>query len=279
MTIVRPELFALLCCPTCRADLTEMVSTLRCANGHLFPVVDGVPVFLDEGRDVAVRPEDHVSHQPAADLVAEFADIEGPWLHLGAGATETRVPGCVELETVVFRNTDVVADGACLPFRTGSLHGFLALNVFEHLPAPDRVIAEIDRVLVPGAPVVVQTAFLQPLHADPGHFFNATEGGIRQWFRDFTIDDVVIPANFQPVFAFAWQAADLLYWSTDGPRADLEKLTLGELAEFWTDPATRHGPVWDAFAALRPAGRRVLAAGFELRARSRGRYRFEGAES
>lgn len=273
MSLPRPELLTLLVCPRCGADVAEAVRSLRCTRGHLFPVVDGVPVFLDVGRDVPVRQDDHTSHQPGADLLDLFAGRPGPWLHLGAGATERRSPGAVELETAVFRNTDVVADGACLPLRTGSLHGFLALNVFEHLPDPDAVAAEVNRVLVPGSPVVVQTAFLQPLHADPGHFFNATEAGIRRWFRGFTVDEVSVPHNFHPVYALSWMASDLLYWSGPAERAELSALTVGELAGYWADPATRNGPVWEAFLRLPAERERVLAAGFELRARSRGEGR------
>ncbi len=269
MSLVKPELFALLQCPRCGEELEELISTLRCASGHLFPVVDGVPVFLDEGREIPVRPESHTSHQPTEELLAPFRDLDGPWLHLGAGASETRLPGSIELETVVFRNTDVVADGGHLPFRTGSLHGFLALNVFEHLPHPELVAAEVNRVLAPGSPVVIQTAFLQPLHADPGHFFNATEQGVRRWFRDFAVDAVTIPPNFHPVFALSWMANDLLYWGGKDQAAVWEKATLGELAAFWRDPSTRTGPLWEAFQAMAPAQQRILAAGFELRARSR----------
>lgn len=271
MSLVRPELLTLLICPRCGAELTEMVRTLRCAEGHLFPVVDGVPVFLESGRDIPVRPESHNSHQPSADLLSAFADAPGPWLHLGAGATEERHPGSIELETVIFRNTDVVADGAHLPFRTGVLHGFLAINVFEHLPDPEGVAAEVNRVLAPGSPVIIHTAFMQPLHADPGHFFNATEQGIRRWFREFKVEQVCIPPNFHPVYAFAWMASELLYGCPQRARDELEKVTIAELAEFWAEPTARHGSVWDAFAMLPDVRQRGLAAGFELRARSRRR--------
>lgn len=236
MSLVRPELLRLLCCPRCGEDLAEMVRTLRCAGGHLFPVVDGVPVFLETGRDVPVKPESHSSHQPPTDLLNLFADRPGPWLHLGAGATTEQFPGSIELETAVFRNTDVVADGANMPFRTGCLHGFLALNVFEHLPDPEAVASEVSRVLAPGSPVAIQTAFLQPLHADPGHFFNATEQGVRRWFRNFTVNEVTVPPNFHPVFTFAWLASELRYCSPPGERDKLEKLTIRELADFWADP-------------------------------------------
>jgi len=112
---------------------------------------------------------------------------------------------------------------------------------------------------------------MQPLHADPGHFFTATEQGIRRWFREFKVEQVCIPPNFHPVYAFAWMASELLYGCPQRARDELEKVTIAELAEFWAEPTARHGSVWDAFAMLPDVRQRGLAAGFELRARSRRR--------
>jgi SAM-dependent methyltransferase len=156
----------------------------------------------------------------------------------------------------------VVGDVHHLPFADGSLGGVLALNVFEHLADPARAAAELRRCLAPGSKVVIQTAFLQPLHADPYHFYNSTEVGIRRWFEHFRIDAVTVPANFNPVFAFSWLSSDLLWGS--GEPAVLANATLAEVAQFWRSPAARRGPLWDAFQQLPEPTQRVLAAGFEM---------------
>jgi SAM-dependent methyltransferase len=262
------ELLPVLACPTCRTGFRRMVDELTCRNGHTFPVVGGVPVFLPQGRGVQHRPGDHVSHQMSPEIAAVFVDLQGPWLHLGAGASAEHVPGSIELETVVFVNTDVVGDGAALPFATGSLSGCLALNVFEHLPRPQEVADEINRVLTPGAPLVVQTAFLQPLHSDPGHFFNATEQGVRQWFSGFDIEAVTVPDNMHPAFALSWIASDLLFWSPPELREELGAMTLAELAAQWSDPAARVGPSWESLWRFPAEHVDTLAAGFEIRARA-----------
>lgn len=273
----RPELLELLACPVCHGSLTERAAALRCGRGHAYPIVRGVPVFTECGREVEIRAEDHASNQPDPGAVSAFDASTHPWLHLGAGATDERLPGSIELEGAIFRHTDVVGDAARMPFRAQCIGGLLALNVFEHLADPARSAAEIDRVLRDGAPVVVQTAFLQPLHADPGHFYNTTEEGLRRWFASFDISSVSVPANFNPVFALAWMASDLLFWSTPDVRERFAEVKLGDLARLWATPEARTGPVWDDFMALPEKLSKILAAGFELRATRRPRAPLSGA--
>jgi SAM-dependent methyltransferase len=259
------EHLALLRCPDCRGELHRDggdEADMVCAQLHRWPIVHGVPVFSDEGRDVAVRPLEHESHQPTPELLRHLEGATKPWLHLGAGASAVPIPNSIELETVVFKHTHVVGDVHRLPFADASLGGVLALNVFEHLSDPDRAAAELRRVLAPGAKVVIHTAFLQPLHADPYHFYNTTETGLRRWFQDFDIDAVTVPGNFNPGYAFSWMASDLLFGSAENQ--SLANATVAQLSGFWRDPSTRVGPVWDAFQQLPDATQRILAAGFQM---------------
>jgi hypothetical protein len=261
-----PEVRSILRCPTCASPLDLSTLRARCRRGHRFPMVSGVPVFLAEGRTVERRPLDHPSNQAPSSYAGFFAGA-APWLHLGAGSTGEVLPGSIELETVVFRNTHVVGDVHRLPFADASLGGAMALNVFEHLEDPERAAAELRRVVRPGGLVLVQTAFLQPLHADPYHFYNATETGVRRWFRHFEDVEVGVPGNFNPAFALSWMASDLLHHAPGESRDALAGLTVADLASWWRDPGARSGPGWDAFMALPDAAQRVLAAGFEIRAR------------
>ena len=45
---------------------------------------------------------------------------------------------------------DVWGDGQRLPFANGRFDTVLSLEVLEHLPDPDRCVAELARVLAPG---------------------------------------------------------------------------------------------------------------------------------
>lgn len=259
-----PEHLALLRCPSCHSELSVHDDELVCATVHSWPIVEGVPVFSDVGRDVERRPADHVSHQPPQRLLDMFAGSSQPWLHLGAGASLVAFPNSIELETAVFAHTHVVGDVHHLPFADGSLGGVLALNVFEHLSDPDAAARELRRCIVPGGRVAIQTAFLQPLHADPFHFYNATESGVRRWFERFDIDAVEVPANFHPVYALSWMLSDLLYHT--GYDATIGSATIDDLAKFWYDPESRHGLLWDTLQRLPDATQRILAAGFEITA-------------
>jgi SAM-dependent methyltransferase len=49
----------------------------------------------------------------------------------------------------------VRGDGLRLPFRTGSMDGALALDIVEHFEDDDAVMAELHRVLAPGASLVL----------------------------------------------------------------------------------------------------------------------------
>jgi SAM-dependent methyltransferase len=239
--------------------------------GETFPVIDGVAVMTpwDPGP-VKVRDIDHVSHQLDPQLVEHMESLEGPWLHVGAGASDLHAAGCVEVELDIFRNTDVVGDVTRLPFSDREFVGVVAHNIFEHLAAPADAARELRRVLRPGGEISVQTAFLQPLHADPGHFFNATEAGVRTWFADFDITDVSVSPNFNPAYALSWFASDLLYLAAESfPADDLNRLattTLSELADFWRSP-DRRAELLPLFERLPAEAQRRLAAGFHLRAR------------
>jgi len=50
-----------------------------------------------------------------------------------------------------------VADGARLPFADGMFDGAFCVNLLEHVPAPERLVAEAGRVLRPGGRFVAIT--------------------------------------------------------------------------------------------------------------------------
>jgi ubiquinone/menaquinone biosynthesis C-methylase UbiE len=74
-----------------------------------------------------------------------------------------------------------------LPFRDESMSVVVSQATFEHVRNPFQAAAEIWRVLEPGGRLYVETAFMQPVHAAPFHYFNMTTWGAEQVFKQFTI--------------------------------------------------------------------------------------------
>lgn len=79
-----------------------------------------------------------------------------------------------------------VADGHRIPLHDAAVDGVLVQAVLEHVLEPDRVVAEIHRVLGPGGVVYAETPFLQQVHEGPYDFTRYTESGHRWLFRWFT---------------------------------------------------------------------------------------------
>jgi SAM-dependent methyltransferase len=245
--------------------------TAKSPYGRCFRAVGGVPILRDEPPAPVQRPPTLASGGVPADRIAHIESMSGYTLFLGAGNSNFRNPRVIEVEYDLFRDTDVVADAHCLPFRSGSFALFFAMNVFEHLRRPEEAAHEVMRVLEPGGEVHIHTAFLQPLHEAPAHFYNATEFGVREWFRDFENVEVRVSSNFNPLYAFAWLSNDLLTAVAaelgDDAAKRLADLTIADLAAFWRSPAGWNPEALSIFTNLPEAAQRPMAAGFDLRAR------------
>jgi SAM-dependent methyltransferase len=94
------------------------------------------------------------------------------------------------LRTVAFdiRGTPLVqfiADAHQIPLRDQSVDAVVIQAVLQQVLAPERVVAEIHRVLRPNGLVYVETPFLQPVNAGPYDFTRYTSSGHRYLFRAF----------------------------------------------------------------------------------------------
>jgi SAM-dependent methyltransferase len=72
------------------------------------------------------------------------------------------------------------ADAEALPLADASVDHSLLLDVLEHIPRPDRCLAELQRTLKVGGSLTIQVPFLYPVHDAPLDFHRWTRFGLLQ---------------------------------------------------------------------------------------------------
>jgi SAM-dependent methyltransferase len=150
-------------------------------------------------------PPDPFRFPPALERKVESlcrADGGRPILNLGSG--QTSYGGhVVNVDLFAFDGVQVRGDGERLPFRDRTFGGMLLRGVLEHVRSSERLLAEVDRVLEPGAFLYVEVPFLQPYHASPHDYRRFTLGGLREILGDRFVE-VESGVQLGPGSALAW---------------------------------------------------------------------------
>jgi SAM-dependent methyltransferase len=121
-------------------------------------------------------------------------------LDVGAGFRKFPYPTVINLEIYDYPSTDILAASEHLPFSDGVFDGVLSLAVLEHVKNPHVCAREIERVLKPGGKVLAIIPFVQAEHGYPSHYFNATRFGVRELFRELTMERQFLEVSNQPIF-------------------------------------------------------------------------------
>lgn len=116
----------------------------------------------------------------------------GRW-NLYIGGAGRMVDGYVNVDLAAVPGVDVVADAERLPFRAGVFQRVECDAVLEHVRHPERVMAEMERVLLPGGYVHLVAPFCHPFHEYPKDY------------RRFTIDGLKEMAGSLAVVAQGWR--------------------------------------------------------------------------
>jgi SAM-dependent methyltransferase len=250
----------------------ERTRLVESVAGRYWPVIDGRPCFL---RKPLQQPYSELldSHElpPAALDILENTD--GLVLNLSAGATNVTFDNVVEVEILPARNTSVLSDAHILPFKDNTFSAVVCLNAFEHYHTPPKVAQEIHRVCKPNSHVYIETAFQQPQHMRPHHFYNATRHGVMKWFSGFSVDDCYIPPNGTGLHALAWAAATARWQVSSGGNEDMlemfDSMTLKDLAALWSDQGVYQHPLHKLYTNLDPLVQEVYSGVVALSARVR----------
>jgi SAM-dependent methyltransferase len=116
--------------------------------------------------------------------VLDRLPVEAVVLDAGCGDRRHEDSRIVGFEYLPFELPQVFGDGHHLPFHDHAFDAVLSQAVMEHMRNPFVAAAELARVLKPGGMLYAESAFMQPLHAVPYHFFNTTPWGIETLFED-----------------------------------------------------------------------------------------------
>jgi hypothetical protein len=121
-----------------------------------------------------------------------------------------------------------------------------------------------------GGSLVVHTASLQPLHEAPFHFYNATEHGVRSWFKYLGVEKCRVSPNFTVSFMLAFLLSRVLESVAarcgKEARETVGQSTLRGWTDFWRD-RSKVPAVFQELQNLPNEFQSGIITGFELVAR------------
>lgn len=270
----REILLSILKCNICQASSWNWHVSLECLDcGHVYRVVDNKPIMHLETADETIN--DATSHEAPYNFTACLNNNPALLgLNLGSGNTQKQSNNVINSDHNLYHNSDLSLNAHDLPFKNESFDIVGSFNVFEHLESPETVSREIHRVLKKNGRLLLHTAFIQPLHMEPIHYFNATQYGLAKWFANFNIKEISVPDNFSPLINIAWIASVIRNGASNMCETDrlrLENLSLGELADIWECCSVGKGSFWTSellglSKQLSRSCQFSISGGFELEA-------------
>lgn len=176
---------------------------------HLAPQASGV--MLDVG--VGERPygalfTPHVTH---------YYGLEYPPVVFG-----NLNPDLWDYIHVVHGIIDIFGDGHVLPVRDASVDTILSLEVLEHVPDPERCVAEMARALRAGGKVLLTVPLVSPLHQLPYDFRRFTPAGLKELLERhaLVVDEIRPRGNVASTAASVLSHYFLRHWAAKSRKHD-----------------------------------------------------------
>lgn len=102
---------------------------------------------------------------------------------------------------------DIVSDITTIPVPDQSFDAIMCVEVFEHIPEPEKAVKEFSRILKSGGILITTAPFCSTTHQAPYYY---TNGFSRYWYEKiypecgFKIEELHLNGNF-----FSWMASNV----------------------------------------------------------------------
>lgn len=159
----------------------------------------------------------------------------GVIVDLGAGFRPTYYADVLNIELGNFASTDIRAFAESIPLADESVDFLFSLAVFEHVADPFKVAKEVERVLKPGARVIIDTAFMAGRHGYPHHYYNMTKEGLLNLFRKIDVAECGVAPWGHAAYSVYWVLKHFSEGLTGDDKGKFGDLTVNEILSF-SDP-------------------------------------------
>tara|TARA_R110002012_G_scaffold73482_7_gene187229 strand:+ start:531 stop:1103 length:573 start_codon:yes stop_codon:yes gene_type:complete len=109
----------------------------------------------------------------------------GTVLEVGSGRRWRYFDGSVTVNRDASAEADILCDAEALTLADASFQNVACIEVLEHTPSPERLIAELHRVLEPGGRLLLTVPFIFEIH-DRQDYYRFTRMGLDHLLRHFS---------------------------------------------------------------------------------------------
>ena len=238
------SLIPLLQCPQCNNPSLQLITEsqqIRCLKcGAHYPIIHDRPVLLRQDNFVFTINDYLLAAPPSTQASGLKRFIPTPSVNLASNRVLDRLKSILtpsKTATVlvvgggrqrswldqrlgtgthlkliysdidVGADVDLFCDGHDLPFVDGCVDAVITTAVLEHVLYPERVAAEIHRVLKTGGLLYSELPFMQQVHEGAYDFTRYTLSGHRRLFNGFTEIETGMVAG--PATALVWAIENL----------------------------------------------------------------------